>query len=66
MSQEERLYGTMAKYYDEIYHWKDYGKESLKIRKLITRYKRSTGRSLLDIACGTGKHVQHLQTISIA
>jgi SAM-dependent methyltransferase len=51
----------MAKYYDQIYHWKDYRNEALKIKRLVTRYKRSSGNTLLDIGCGTGKHIQYLQ-----
>ncbi len=51
----------MAKYYDQIYHWKDYRREATKIKKLIRRYKRSPGNSLLDVACGTGRHISYLR-----
>jgi len=61
MSSERGLYGTLAPYYDYIYHWKDYSNESDKIRRLIQRYKRSPGNSLLDVACGTGKHLSYLR-----
>ena len=53
-------YSTLAKYYDQIYSWKDYQKEAVKIKKLVKRYKHSSGRDLLDVGCGTGKHIQHL------
>jgi ubiquinone/menaquinone biosynthesis C-methylase UbiE len=58
---KETLYGVLAPYYDKIYHWKDYPAEVRKIRKLIRRYKQSPGNSLLDVACGTGKHLSYLR-----
>jgi len=61
VSLEKGLYGEMAKYYDQIYHWKDYRSEVIKINSLIKRYKRSSGKSLLDVACGTGKHISYLR-----
>ena len=60
MSREGRLYDKLARYYDQIYHWKDYRKEAREIKKLIKRYKRSPGNRLVDVACGTGKHIQNL------
>jgi ubiquinone/menaquinone biosynthesis C-methylase UbiE len=60
-SQEKGLYGVMAKYYDQIYHWKDYRKEAIKVERIINRYKRSSGNTLLDVACGTGKHISYLR-----
>ena len=54
-------YGELAKYYDLIYSWKDCGHEARILRDLIRRYKRSSGVSLLDVACGTGKHIQQLR-----
>ena len=53
-------YGELAKYYDLIYSWKDYDRESWIIADLIRRYKESPGNTLLDVGCGTGKHIQHL------
>jgi len=61
MSQGKGLYGALARYYDQIYHWKDYRKEARKIKKIIQRYKRSPGNSLLDVACGTGEHIRYLR-----
>ncbi len=61
MAQEKGLYGALAKYYDQIYHWKNYRKEARTIRRLIRKYKRSTGSSLLDVGCGTGKHISYLR-----
>ena len=53
-------YGELAKYYDLLYSWKDYDKESRTITELVRRYKTSEGNSLLDVGCGTGKHIQRL------
>jgi len=50
-------YGELAKYYDMIYAWKDYAKESRTLSKLIRHYKRASGSNLLDVGCGTGKHI---------
>jgi ubiquinone/menaquinone biosynthesis C-methylase UbiE len=55
-------YGELAKYYDLLYSWKDYAKESSIVVRLIESHKRSQGNTLLDVGCGTGKHVAHLKT----
>lgn len=56
------MYGESAKVYDLIYSWKDYRKESQKLLKLIRKYKKSKGKELLEVACGTGTHLQYLIT----
>lgn len=61
MPQKILQYGQLAKYYDLLYEWKDYEKESRTLSQLIGRYKLSSGNSLLDVGCGTGKHIQHLR-----
>ncbi|MEJ2250382.1 MAG: class I SAM-dependent methyltransferase [Candidatus Lokiarchaeota archaeon] len=55
------MYKDLAKYYDLIYSWKDYESEVIKIKELIKRYKRSNGDELLDVGCGTGKHLDYLK-----
>ena len=52
------MYKKLAKYYDLIYHWKDYEKEANSIKDLIKKYKKSDGNQLLDVGCGTGKHLE--------
>jgi trans-aconitate methyltransferase len=54
------LFTRLAQYYDLIYSFKDYQKESEEIIDLIRKFKRATGNQLLDVACGTGKHLKYL------
>jgi SAM-dependent methyltransferase len=63
-----KLYAKSASFYDAIYDviydpysGKDYRSESNRLRQLIMRYKRSDGRSLLDVAVGTGRHLYYLK-----
>jgi len=55
------MYRESARYYDEIYSYKDYKKEAEKIHRIIRKYKTNLGNSLLDVACGTGNHIQYLK-----
>jgi ubiquinone/menaquinone biosynthesis C-methylase UbiE len=54
-------YGELAKYYDLLYKWKNYEKEARILFAIIQKYKKSQGISLLDVGCGTGRHIQYLQ-----
>ena len=55
------MYKKLAKYYDLIYHWKDYEKEANSIKELIRKNKKSDGNLLLDVGCGTGKHLEQFK-----
>lgn len=47
-------------YYDRIYADKDYEGEARKLRALITTLLGAERRRLLDVACGTGRHLAYL------
>src|SRR5207247_10799757 len=55
------MYRQLANYYDEIYYFKKYQKETDKIETIIQRHKKSSGNKLLDVACGTGNHIEYLK-----
>jgi SAM-dependent methyltransferase len=54
------MYDKMAQYYDRIYSFKDYANEATKILAFIDKHQRSDGKRLLDVACGTGHHLEFL------
>jgi len=61
MKKQELLFTKLAKYYDFIYGFKNYEEEAQEIKSLIEKLKTSKGNSLLDVACGTGKHLYFLK-----
>ena len=50
------MFERSAELYDLVYGSKDYAGEARRVDELI-RERRSEARSLLDVACGTGKHL---------
>lgn len=55
------MYNKSAAYYDAVYSFKNYERESERLDEIIRRYKKSPGDILLDVACGTGNHVTYLK-----
>ncbi len=53
----EALYHSLARYYDRIYRWKDYAKDARQLLQVVRRVTGRRPRSLLDVGCGTGKHL---------
>ncbi len=53
-------YSLTARLYDTIHSWKDYPRESRRVRALVRQYGPPHARTLLDVACGTGNHLRSL------
>lgn len=54
------MFSRSADLYDLIYRqFKDYAEESRRIARLLERVHPG-GKSVLDVACGTGEHARHL------
>jgi len=54
------MYDKMAKYYDRIYSFKNYADEAKQVGAIIESHGQSDGQRLLDVACGTGNHLEFL------
>jgi ubiquinone/menaquinone biosynthesis C-methylase UbiE len=54
------MYTKSARLYDALYHFKDYGAAAQKLNNLIQQHNPDA-RTLLDVACGTGKHLEFLR-----
>ncbi len=57
------MFSKSAEIYDAVYlgMGKDYAAEAEKIHALVKRHKKTRGNLLLDVACGTGLHIEQLR-----
>jgi SAM-dependent methyltransferase len=67
------MYAKSARFYDAIYEWKDYEDEVRRLLILIYEGLGAPPDSLLDVACGTGKHlallrghIEHLEGVELS
>jgi SAM-dependent methyltransferase len=54
------MFRKTQRFYDAIYSWKDYPDETARLQSLIDA-RLPAARTLLDVACGTGKHLDLLR-----
>jgi ubiquinone/menaquinone biosynthesis C-methylase UbiE len=59
--EQQLLYRSLARYYDLLYSFKDYQSEARRLVELVEKFRTSNGDGLLDVACGTGRHLEYLQ-----
>lgn len=54
------MYTQSSRYYDALYAalGKNYADEARRIEEIVTERCRSGGNALLDVGCGTGKHIE--------
>lgn len=54
------MYRELARYYDLLYDWKDYRSECKRLETIARRFGRPGKTAWLDVACGTGRHLEFL------
>jgi SAM-dependent methyltransferase len=55
------MFRELAPYYDRFVAEKNYAGECRRLEELVRKYGSSGGRSWLDVACGTGRHLEFLR-----
>ena len=59
-SETQQAYSASAEWYDRLYGSKDYAGEAQRVIRLVDE-RLPEARTLLDVACGTGRHLEHLR-----
>ena len=54
------MFDQSAEFYDALYAWKDYPAEAARLHEIIES-RAPAAATLLDVACGTGHHLEHLR-----
>ena len=55
------MFSKTVLYYDKIYSFKDYRAEVQRLIPIIQQNLTSGSNRLLDVACGTGRHIEYLK-----
>lgn len=55
------MFAKSARFYDALYSWKDYDGETAHLHELIQE-RMPGANTLLDVACGPGKHLENLRS----
>ena len=57
------VHARSAPYYDALHRaeGKDYAAEAARIHAIVEEHRQTDGDRLLDVACGTGRHIEHLR-----
>jgi ubiquinone/menaquinone biosynthesis C-methylase UbiE len=54
------MFTKSAQFYDALYHFKDYAAASTQVDELIQQ-RHPEAQTLVDVGCGTGKHLDQLR-----
>ena len=54
------MFTRSARFYDAVYSFKDYRDEAERLHAVLQEHSPGA-RTLLDVACGTGKHLEYLR-----
>lgn len=54
------MYSFSAEYYDYVYDFLDYPTQAARLREIIAK-NAPAARTLLDVGCGSGRHLEHLR-----
>lgn len=55
------MFARTQRYYDAVYSWKDYPAEAARILEIVDGHFPDGAGALLDVACGTGAHLELLR-----
>jgi SAM-dependent methyltransferase len=55
------MFSKTARYYDRFYSFKDYRAEAERLVAVLRAHLHTDGCRLLDVACGTGHHIEYLK-----